>query len=338
MKHQEIIAHFKALTKEDQQRLANELVNYISEEEQGIVKSRSLQIEKSGLKCPICQSDKIVGYGNYGTGKRYKCKSCGKTFNSLTGTMAHWVHRKELLRQYVYYMLQGYSLRKIAAELDICLKTSFDWRHKILNSLDTEPMNKLTGVIESDETFFLYSEQGNKGIQGRRPRKRGGKAGKKGINKDHIAVITVFERKSGTFINSVACRGRITKQAIEDGLGKKIDKANSILCVDSHKSYEGFAIDNNINVKRIFVRRKEFVIDKIYHIQHVNNIHGTLKHWRYRFHGVSTKYLQGYLNYFNLVKQIGTSVDHTEKALSILLSTNNAFVRRDCINQQVCIT
>lgn len=338
MKHLEIIAYFKSLNSEDQHHLANHLLEHINATEHSLIAERNSQIAKSGLICPNCQSKHVVGYGKYQNAKRYKCQDCKRTFNSLTGSMAHWIHKKDLLKQYIYFMLQGYSLRKISAELNICLKTSFDWRHKILNSLSQEGDIKLSGVVEADETFFLYSEKGNKNLDGRKARKRGGKAGKKGINKDHVAVLTAYERKSGTFTNSVICRGRITKKAIEKGLGEKLNKQESILCVDSHKSYEGFAMDNQINVKRIFVRRKEFVIEKIYHIQHVNNIHSNMKYWMFKFHGVSTKYLQNYMNYFTLVKKIGFSIDKAEKAMSILLQHNNVFIKRNNINQQICIT
>ena len=112
----------------------------------------------------------------------------------------------------------------------------------------------------------------------------------------------------------------------------------SILCTDSHKSFEGFAIDNRIHHKRIFVRRSEHVIDQLYHIQHVNHIHGKLKQWITHFNGVSSKYLQHYLNYFNLVRRIVHSFNQAEKALQIVLQQNHVFIKRKFINQQKCIT
>ena len=235
-------------------------------------------------------------------------------------------------------MLQDYSLRKIIGKMDICLKTAFYWRHKILNSLSVGENTSLTGVVEADETFFLFSEKGSKNLIGRKPRRRGGKASKKGINKDHITVLTAYERKTGKCLNTVVCRGRITKIAIESGLGKWLDKPNSILCVDSHKSFQGFALDNNIEVKRIFVRRKEYVTEKLYHIQHVNNIHGDLKRWIYRFNGVATKYLQNYMNYYNMVRRLGESVNQAQKGLNEILQKENVFIRRNSLNQQICIT
>jgi len=338
MKHKEIVEHFKSLPKREQNIVVKSLLDHLTSNEGSVYSIRESQVSKSGLICPSCSSKSIVGYGNYREVKRYRCKVCNKTFNTFSGTVGHWMHKKELLKQYLYLMLQGYSLRKIVAEMNICLKTAFDWRHKILNSLSSDEGSKLTGVVEADETFFLFSEKGNKQLDQGKARRRGGLASTKGLTKDHVAVLTTYERKSGDVIQTVVCKGRITKVAIQKGVGKWLDKEESILCTDSHKSFQGFALDNGIAHKRIFARRKEFVVDKIYHIQHVNNIHSNLKMWMIKFNGVATKYLQNYLNYFNLVQEISNSVDQAEKALESVLKQNNVFVKRNELNQQFCIT
>lgn len=338
MEHSDFFEYFRSLTSEGQNKIVGDLAQYLNTNENTIYTARQTELEKSGLICPQCKSHDVVGYGKYREVKRYRCKSCKKTFNSLTGSVASCLHKKNLLKQYIYFMLKGYSLRKIASSMDICLKTAFDWRHKLLNNLSSDKDNGLSGVVEADETFFLYSEKGNKQLKERKSRKRGGKAGKKGINKDHVTVLTAYERKTGVFTNTVVCRGRITKKAIEKGLGSKLIKDESILCVDSHKSYQGFAMDNNIDIKRIFVRKKQYVIEKIYHIQHVNSLHNYLKKWMIKFNGVATKYLQNYMNYFSLVKTIMGSINQAENAMINVLKGRNVFVKRDEINQQLCIT
>lgn len=338
MKHTDILEHFKSLPKKEQNEVVDTLMEHLRASDVSIKETRQGQLEKIGLTCPSCESSEVVGYGKYKEVKRYRCKTCGKTFNTFTGTAGHWLHKKELLRQYMYLMLNGASLRKISGEMDICLKTAFDWRHKLLNSLLFNQNSILTGVVEADETFFLFSEKGNKQMKKTQARKRGGVASKKGINKDHITVLTAYERKSGNSFQTVVCKGRITKQAIEKGVGKWLDKKGSILCTDSHKSFEGFTLEHRIEHKRIFVRRKEFVVEKLYHIQHVNNIHHSLKEWMIKFKGVATKYLQNYLNYFSLIQRLRKSLDQAEKALEGVLQKNNVYISRNRVNQQVCIT
>ena len=51
-------------------------------------------------------------------------------------------------------MIEGKSFDKISAALKI-KKTTFDWRHKILSSLEQDSGDKLEGIVESNETFFL---------------------------------------------------------------------------------------------------------------------------------------------------------------------------------------
>ena len=336
MKHYALFEHFGSLNREDQESVIHQLLDQMNEDPGSLLNTRESELTKTGISCPHCSSKQIVGFGSYGEGKRYKCKECSKTFNSLSGSVAHGLHKKHLLKQYLYLMLQGYSLRKITMEIDICLKTAFDWRHKVLRSLSTKRIN-MNGVIEADETFFLYSEKGKRN-KSKRPRKRGGKSATKGITSDQVAVLTAYERKSGDCINTVVCKGRITKSAIEKGLGVWMDKKDSILCTDSHKSFEGFALDNQIAHKRTFARRNEHVIEKVYHIQHVNNIHGDLKKWIVQFNGVSSKYLQHYLNYFNLVRKLSSSINQSEKALKHVLQQKMVYLKRNQISQQYCIT
>jgi len=336
----EIIQYFMSLSKQKQGLLLDQLLGYLGQdtEDVDIVSVKQEQLSRSGMACPHCNETNIIGYGTYNGSLRFKCKSCGKTFSHLTGTSVHKLHKKKLLREYLFYMLQGYSLRRISNEMDICLKTAFDWRHKILLSLRPKLSKKLDGVIEADETFFLFSEKGSKSIKSRKPRKRGGLAGKQGVNKDHVAVLTVYERKTGEALNTVVCKGRITKKAIHKGLGQWIDKNHSILCSDSHLSFQGFAKDNNIEIKRVFIRRKEYVLENIYHVQNVNRIHGLLKEWMLRFNGVASKYLQNYLYYFKLTQLFKDDINKSRLVVEKVIERQDSYIQRDNIKQHYCIT
>ena len=72
--------------------------------------------------------------------------------------------------------------------------TAFGWCHKILASLDAGG-DDFTGITESDETFFLRSEKGME-VKGRRSRKRGGKATKRGISDAQVAVIVTHRTEN----------------------------------------------------------------------------------------------------------------------------------------------
>lgn len=335
----EILEYFKSLAKEKQEILIKDLVEHLSGnyDVSTIQECKKEEVTKSGITCPYCSSNSIIGHGVNSHSKRYRCKDCGKTFSALTGTVAHKLHKKDLLKEYLFYMLQGYSLRRITNEMDICLKTAFDWRHKVLNGINPSSKRKLDGIIEADETFFLYSEKGNKSLS-RKPRKRGGKAGKQGVHNDHVAVLTAFERKTGKSMNTVVCRGRITKKAIQKGIGQWMDKKSGILCSDAHLNYQRFARDFNITHKFTFVRRKEYVVEGIYHIQNVNYLHSKLKEWIKPFNGVATKYLQNYMNYFNLVISTQKEINQSTQMLKKIIERNGVYIQRDTICQLNCIT
>jgi hypothetical protein len=69
-------------------------------------------------------------------------------------------------------MLEGYSLRKSADLIgDIHYVTLFYWRHKVLFALKHMDFETFSGIVEMDETYFLYSEKGKRNLNGRKPRK-----------------------------------------------------------------------------------------------------------------------------------------------------------------------
>ncbi len=267
--------------------------------------------------CPHCSHLKYVRFGIDRGAQRYKCKSCRRSFTEYTGTWMAGLHKKDKVDAYLTLMLEEKSLDKIKESLKINKKTAFDWRHKILASLTDTDQDDFTGITESDETFFLNSEKG-KPPEGRESRKRGGASSKRGVNKDHVAVIVTQDRKSGLDL-TVATMGRIKKSDIQKAIGDRINTSQTILCSDAHVSYKGFAKDQNIEHHPLKGIIKQRVKDKIYHIQHVNSTHNRIKKWiDNAFWGVATKYLQQYLNWFKLKEQLKNNKD---KALLFVQKT-----------------
>ena len=260
--------------------------------------SRREMLNNKQGNCPHCGYPKYVKLGFDKGAQRYKCKSCRRNFTEYTGTWMAGIHKKDKIDEYMKLMLEEKSLDKIKEELKINKKTAFDWRHKILSSLDETEKDSFTGITESDETFMLFSEKGKKSLA-RKGRKRGTKAKKRGISNELVSVIVTADR-TGQHELSVATLGRIKKTDIEKSIGSRIcDK--TVLCSDSHVSYKGFALDNSLEHHAIRVDLKQYVKDGLYHVQHVNSLHNKLKKWlNEQFWGVSTKYLQQYLNWFRM--------------------------------------
>jgi len=281
--------------------------------------------------CPHCGSKKYRKHGIDKGSQRYFCNNCKRTFTEYTGTWLAGIHKKELVGDYLKLMEQELSLDKIRDRMGINKKTAFDWRHKVLSGLENVDKGNFKGVTESDDTFFLQSFKGRK-LEDRLPRKRGGTASKKGISNEQVAVIVTADRDTELDLTVVGL-GRIRKMDIEHAIGQRISE-ETILCSDGHASYKGFAIDNELEHHAIRADLKQFVKKKIYHVQHVNAIDSRLKKWiEYQFGGVSTKYLQKYLNWFKAKEKLKTSKDFLAEFANKSLEDTTARNRYMLINQ-----
>lgn len=297
-----------------------------------VIKSRREKLDHKQGKCPYCGSFKYTKYGFDKGSKRYKCKDCKRTFTEYTGTWLANIHRKDLTGDYIKLMSEEKSLDKIKDALGINKKTAFDWRHKILSGIEHSGESSFQGITESDDTFFLLSEKGSKHLS-RKPRKRGGQAKQRGISKEQVAVIVTSDRVSEIDMQ-VARLGRIKKVDIEKAIGDRVSE-QTILCSDGHVSYKGFAMDKGIEHHAIRVDLKQHVKKKIYHVQHVNSIDSRMKKWiENRFIGVSTKYLQKYLNWFKTKEMLKTSPDFIKDFTNSTLEDITAWKRFKAIPEE----
>ena len=333
----QILEVVRQLPKHEQEQLVKRINMNLNDSQDSvaqIIEVRQGHQEKEKFTCPYCSSEEVVGHGNYMGRKRYKCKACKKTFNDLTGTSISHIHKKDEWKSYLHCIANNLTLREAAKQVGISFRTSFLWRHKIIGAFKDAGCTKLEGIIESDETFFLFSEKGKKTIEGRKPRKRGGKASKAGINDEHVAVLVSTDRNKQPIIE-VACRGRITTNQIEGCLGKWIGESASVLCSDSHRSYEKFAKDKKLKHVKINASKGQHIKNKVYHIQNINNIHHLLKDWVKQFNGMSSGYLQNYMNWFRVLRIAGSD---TGKYLEYVLASNSAFIAVKNIKPQYIIS
>jgi len=155
------------------------------------------RVESQG--CPHCAGREIVGWGRSNGLLRFRCKSCGRTFNALTKTpMAH-LRKKERWLDHAQAMIEGMSLAKTAKLCGVHPTTAFRWRHRFLRAPADDKPRTLSGIVEADETFILESFKGRWSDLPRAARKRGGKARHPGPYQDNIPVLVVRDRKGATF-------------------------------------------------------------------------------------------------------------------------------------------
>lgn len=269
-----------------------------------VVKQKSIpeslkKVTGRKLKCPHCKGKRIVRFGKASGLQRYRCKQCFRTFNTLTGTPLSHLRYKERWENFSKSLIEGQSVRKSASECAVHRNTTFRWRHRFLKLPADMQANKLSVIAEADETYFLKSMKGDKKLS-RPPRKRGGKATKRGISKEQACVLIARDRSGHTLSKVMET---FNSESLKETLKPKLAKA-VILCSDGLSVYKSFTKQSNIFHRPINVKAGIRVIDKVFHIQNVNAYDSRLHKWMLRFDGVATKYLQNYLGWFRMIDSL----------------------------------
>ena len=245
--------------------------------------------------CPHCQSNDFIKHGFRNNLTRYRCKNCSKTFNALTGTPLAKLRKKELWTGYAHCLLDSKTLRQAGKSIKIALSTSFKWRHRFMAIAQKNETQVLSGIVEADETFFLKSQKGERSLK-RPPRKRGGKATKRGLSKEFVSVLVACDR-GGHEADYITGSGPLSCDWLQDNFKQHLDN-QVILITDGAKSFSAFARKENF--EHIVINFKQGQRQQgVYHIQNVNSYHSVLKNWMQRFHGIATKYLDHYLGWCN---------------------------------------
>ena len=160
MKSTEIIkAQFSGLSKHDKELLLGELLQELELEESLLDK---IKLPRTKKPCPHCQSTSVFKRGKQNNVQMYSCKTCSKWYSETTGTPLSGIQIKDKWQSYLHCMEQGMPIKKIAKELGISIQTSFDWRHKILSSMNDLAPTELKGVVECDELELPINEKGSK--------------------------------------------------------------------------------------------------------------------------------------------------------------------------------
>ncbi|PLR89334.1 IS1595 family transposase [Bacillus sp. T33-2] len=276
---------------------------------------------KEGFECPHCSSEHVVRFGKYKGRQRYRCKCCSKTFTDTTNTILYRTRKGDEWITFVDCMFKSYSLRKSAEIVGVTWVTLFYWRHKLLSALKQIDIDHFEGIVEVDETYFLYSQKGQRGITERKPRKRGGKSKHRGISREQVCVLVARDRTKAT-VSKVSCMGRIVKSKVNEIIGSKLSSEN-VLVTDAWRAYKTYAKEKSLEHYRIKSDDGKHVIKGLYHIQNVNSLHSRMKKWIDRFKGVATKYLDNYLAWSLFIDS--RSNESTKQHIKELLLTSFVF-------------
>lgn len=247
--------------------------------------------------CPHCQAPHLRPWGRSHGLPRYRCLSCRRTCNALTGTPMARLRKREHWPLYAEALIQSLSVRKAAALCGINKNTAFLWRHRFLRQVAAHQAQHASGIVEADETLFLESFKGQRQLP-RPARKRGGKAQRRGFTAELIPVLVVRDRSGQHADFHLA---KLNTEHVRAVLKPLLD-ADAVLCTDSAAIYARFAELEGVAHHCINLRQKRRV-DGAFHIQNVNAYDSRLKGWMARFHGVATRYLTSYLGWRRMLER-----------------------------------
>lgn len=260
-----------------------------------LVESREI----AGPVCPRCGHEHISRWGKASGLQRYRCGACKATSNALAGTPLARLRHKDKRLEHTQQMAEGKSVRKSATACEVHRDTAFRWRHRFLALPNGQKAMSLAGIAEADETFFLEPFKGKKQGMGRAPRKRGGKASKRGLSDGQIPVLICRDRTGST---TDFVPGKADKEHIGAAL-KPILAKDAILCTDSGKALGAAAREIGIAHRPANLAAGVRVIAGVYHVQNANAYDSRPKEWMRRFHGVATHYLANYLGWRRLIER-----------------------------------
>ncbi len=246
-------------------------------------------------RCPHCGTSGAVSRGKARGLRRYQCKGCKKTFNAATGTPLSGLHRKDEWLTFSNCLSAGMTVRASAEHCKLAINASFRWRHRFLAAESRNPI-KLTGIVEADETYVLESRKGERNL-GRKARRRGGKASKRGLSDEPVPVLVAADR-TGMTVSAVL--PAVNADTLREVIAPVVDE-DIVLVSDGHRAYPPCAAAMGVRHEALNLSGGERVRDA-FHIQTVNNRHSQLKDFLRRHRGIATKCLDNYLRWFRRVE------------------------------------
>ena len=246
------------------------------------------------LACPRCGGHQHHLHGCANGLQRFRCRDCGRTFNSLSGTPLARLRKKSRWLDFSAEALDpATTVRRAADRVGVHKNTSFRWRHRMLAWTRFDRPPPLNGIVEADEMYILESQKGARKLN-RPARRRGGVASKRGISSEQVCILVARNREGQTH-DAITGRGALTVARLHRHLAPVLH-CEALLVTDGHPSYPVFARQAGLSHEAVNLQAGVRVHGAI-HVQNVNAYHSRFRHWLHHFLGVATHYLPNYLGW-----------------------------------------
>lgn len=251
----------------------------------------------AGRPCPHCGCARKHRCGQASGLQRFRCLSCRRSHNALTGTPLARLRKKERWLPYLQCVLESRTVRDAARVVGVHRTTSFRWRHRFVPGAMRDRPGSLSAIVEADETYRLESQKGSRKLS-RQPRKRGGVATRRGISREHDCLLVACDRNGNT-LDFHTGRGQVTVAQLDRCL-RPVLPADVLLVSDGAVAYRRFAAQAGITHQWVNVQAGERARGAI-HVQNINGWHSRFKSWLVRFRGVASRYLINYSGWLRIL-------------------------------------
>ena len=318
MPNNDILEQFSQLTSYQKERLTREILNFIQFDQ--FVQNTHYSV------CPACgvNEPRIIKKGFLGGKQRVLCKECGCKFVTTCGRLNYNSHQSEESWSIVILdTLNTIPLHATAAPIDCSEDTVFHMRHKFLLLLEQllfEQGEVMEGIVEIDETYVPDNYKGIKRTNGRKARKHGEPAVKRGLSEEKLCIFMGTNR-IGSEVAKCVNRARPSSQEVIEVFGSSIKEKSMLINDGLFSNYELIKQNHLTNI--IVSDHHEFT--DVIHLNTVNNMHSGFKTLYRYYRGVSSKYLNRYLALYVFMRRF-IGMDYQEKLMVFLQKTKGFMI------------
>ena len=241
--------------------------------------------------CPKCSSTSFHEDGFTPAGyKRYRCDDCNNSYTLLSDSIFNSAKISfHKLMGYISLMSFNVPLEMCCEILDISANTAELWRKKIFETVNGyQDHLKLYGTIWIDETYMedysiLHDQFSSR---------------KRGLSRDLICIVTAIDSYKN-MVAIISGHGKPSSKRIKDALKSHITLGCHIIH-DGDRSHNALIRETGCISEVYKANTKD--PNYIRHMALINNMHGWLKRYLWRFIGMDVVNLQSYLNWFIYLK------------------------------------
>lgn len=178
----------------------------------------------------------------------------------------------------------------------------------------------MDGIVEIDETYLPDSFKGIKRTEGRKARKHGEPAEKRGLSDEKMCVLMGTNRM-GKVVAQCVNRARPSSQEVIEVFGSTI-KSKSMLINDGlFSNYE--LVKQKHLTSMVVSDHHEFT--EVLHLNTVNNMHSGFKDLYRYYREISSKYLNRYPALYVFMRRF-VGMDNQEKLMVFLQKTKGLMI------------